>query len=149
METNLLNKVSVLLVEDDINAREPLQMILEKYVSKVYVESNGKSGLETYKEYRPDIILTDIQMPNMSGIEMAQAIREIDHHIPIIYISGYSDIDMIIDAIDAGADGFLLKPISKQKLLNRLIKSAKIVISDKCIKNNADFISRFMEQCSE
>jgi YesN/AraC family two-component response regulator len=149
METNLLSKVSILLVEDDIEAIEPLKIILEKYVKKLYIEHNGENGLESFKTNRPDIVLTDIQMPSMNGIEMAESIREINHHTPIIYISGYSETSMILKAIDAGADGFLLKPILKQKLLNRLIKSTKVVISDKCIQSNVDFLGKFMEQCSE
>jgi YesN/AraC family two-component response regulator len=144
MATDILKKVSVLIVEDDEESIEPLKFILNKYTCKIFIERNGKDGLERYKEHQPDIVLTDIQMPIKSGIDMAEEIREINPHAQIIYITAHSEIDLILKAIDAGADGFIVKPINMDKLLARLIKSTKVILSDRCMAEDKDFFSKYM-----
>jgi YesN/AraC family two-component response regulator len=144
MPSEVLKRVSILIVEDDDESITPLEFILKRYTENIYIENNGKDGLASYIENRPDIVLTDIQMPIMDGIEMAEAIRSINSHAQIVYVSAHSEIDLILKAIEAGADGFILKPISKDKLIARLEKSAKIVLSDKCIAQDEDFFEKYL-----
>jgi CheY-like chemotaxis protein len=144
MQTDILKNVSILIVEDDTESITPLEFILKRYTDKIYIESNGKDGLATYIEHKPDIVLTDVQMPVMDGIEMAEAIRSVNPHAQIVYVSAHSEVDLILKAIEAGADGFILKPISKDVLIARLLKSAKIVLSDKCIAHDEDFFEKYL-----
>jgi len=126
--SNLLNTLSVLYVEDEPDIRALLQRALERKVNKLYVAIDGVDGFELFEKHRPDIILTDIKMPKMSGIEMAKRIKKIDKEVPIIVLSAHSETNYFLEAIEHGISGYLLKPLDKQKLYDILEDNAKIVL---------------------
>jgi len=120
-----LKKLTCLYVEDDLSIQEPFSMMIKRYFQKVYVASNGKDGLELYKEVRPDIVLSDIRMPQMNGTEMVKAIKEEDSDAIVVFITAFSDNENLKEAIELGVDGYLTKPIDKQKMLKKLNQIAK------------------------
>ena len=73
----LLKNIKILYVEDDEQAREELQDVLKRRAGKVMIAENGKQGLELYRDFLPDIILADLYMPEMDGIEMIRRIRDL------------------------------------------------------------------------
>jgi YesN/AraC family two-component response regulator len=75
-KTNLLIKYKVLYVEDDEMQRENLKIFLKRRVGKLYMAENGKEGFKVFEEQNPDIIITDLKMPVMDGIEMSKKIRD-------------------------------------------------------------------------
>ena len=83
--------ISLLYVEDERVTREQISRILQRIVTDLHVAENGQQGLELYQEKRPDIILSDIMMPVMNGLEMIRRIRELDNDIPIIITTAYDD----------------------------------------------------------
>jgi len=119
--TNILEKplnlldISVLYVEDDRNAQLVMSAFLKKKVSRLIIAENGKQGLDLFYKYMPDILIVDIMLPVMNGLEM---IKRIDKKTGTkIYItSAYSDRESLLEAIDAGIDHFLVKPINFEKL---------------------------------
>jgi diguanylate cyclase (GGDEF)-like protein len=115
-----LSDLRILYVEDDTHTQEWMKMLLEDEIKELYQAYNGKEGLEFYKKYAPDIILSDINMPEMDGMSMAQKIKKIDRHQPIILLSAFSDKDTLLRAIDIGVDGFSPKPIDLEHLRNKL-----------------------------
>jgi len=117
---NINEHISVLFVEDDLSIQKEFVDILSFIVDEVYVASNGKEGLELFDKYLPNIIITDIQMPIMSGIEMCKKIREKDHDTPIIITSAFNDTHYLLDAIGLGIEYYLLKPIMIDQLQDRL-----------------------------
>ncbi len=118
MNTN--QQISVLYVEDQIDIQEEFVDILELYVDEIHTASNGKEGLEQYQKTLPDIIITDIQMPVMTGLEMVKEIRENDQEIPIVITSAFEDSQYLLEAIDLGVEYYILKPVMIDKLQNRL-----------------------------
>ena len=72
-----LNDMSILYVEDDENTKKMVEFFLEKKVKRLYSGINGEEGLSLFKQHKPDLIITDINMPLMSGIEMSKRIREL------------------------------------------------------------------------
>jgi len=108
--------ITVLFVEDEDLLRAIYERILDKFISRLYVASNGKEGLEMYHQHKPDLIITDIMMPVMDGLEMVEKIRENDNNIRLVILSAYGEAEYFMDAIKIGVNSFLLKPVETEKL---------------------------------
>lgn len=115
-----LSSIRVLYVEDDLETREELQVILAHYVAELYTAKNGREGLALYREQHPDIVITDIQMPEMNGLSMAADIRFINPEQPIVILSAYNDVEYLFRALEMGIQHYITKPISVDRLLNKL-----------------------------
>ena len=125
----VLKKSSILLAEDEDNLRESFKKVLLLYVDKVYDAPNGEVAYELYKKNHPDIIITDVKMPKISGLELIKKIRKIDENIPIIVTSAYTDQDLLLESIKLSLVEYVVKPI-KESTLNRLLQDcAKILIN--------------------
>jgi diguanylate cyclase (GGDEF)-like protein len=120
-------KITILYVEDEIDIRESLGRFLKRFTNKLYVAKDGKEGLELYKKYKPDIVISDIKMPRMNGIEMLKAINEINPEQPSIFTTAHSESSFFMEAIEMQLDGYILKPINL-KLLKLKIESLANII---------------------
>ena len=116
----------ILYVEDEDDIRETVKDILELYFEEVQVANNGKIGLEKYINFEPDIVLSDIQMPEMDGIEMVTKIREINNEQSIIMCSGYDTKETVKELIKKNITSFIIKPISLNKVAKMLSKRCKL-----------------------
>jgi diguanylate cyclase (GGDEF)-like protein len=130
-----LDDFSFLYVEDDATAQDMVKLILEDEVSKFYQAYDGVEGIEIYKEKKPDIILTDINMPNMNGLEMAKKIKEIDPKQAIIVISAQDNKNSLKEAIKIGIDDFVSKPLDIDELKIAMQEVAKKIKKDKHHQN--------------
>jgi len=111
-------KLKLLFVEDNADARESTLLILNDLFDNIIVAVDGADGLEKYKQNQDiDLVLSDINMPNMNGIEMCKAIKEIKPDQSIIILTALIDIVTIKDAIDIGIDGFINKPLEDIDIL--------------------------------
>ena len=126
-----LKKIVLLYLEDEESIRETFTLMIGKYFKKVYVALNGAEGLELFKKHNIDIIISDIQMPVMTGLEMAKEIKEIDYEIPIIFTTAFSDSEYLKQAIDIGVDGYIIKPIDRNKVIERLNIISKSIVAKK------------------
>lgn len=131
MINSFIEQLNLLYVEDEEVTRGLLSKRLERMVNKLYIAEDGNDGYEKYLEFKPDLILTDVTMPKLNGIEMSKKIREIDSEIPIIVLSAHSDSSSLLEAIESGITGYLLKPINKEKLYALLESNAKTIYLDK------------------
>lgn len=125
--SSYLKEISCLYVEDENSIREPLSMLLTKYLKEVFVAENGEEGLKLFKENRVDIVISDIRMPKMDGLEMSQKIKEIDSEVLIILVTAFSDIDYLKKAIEIGVEAYLTKPLELDKLFKKLNFLAEII----------------------
>jgi len=120
------NEISILFVEDDEIIRSEISEFLHSKIFKnVYVAKNGEEGLLKYREYKPDIILTDLTMPVMSGLEMSKEIKLINEDTPILLITSHFEKEITEAAVDVGIDAYLFKPLTLErveKILNKYIK---------------------------
>jgi diguanylate cyclase (GGDEF)-like protein/PAS domain S-box-containing protein len=114
----ILKSKTVLYVEDDDNTREEIAFFLEKFVKTLIVAKNGQEGLDLYKKNFPDLIITDIQMPIMNGIEMSREIKILNKNIPIIITTAFNETDYLLNAINSGVDKYILKPVNLKIMLN-------------------------------
>ena len=114
---------TVLYVEDNEDISEELCFFLKPRVRELYVGYDGEEGVELFKENRPDLVITDIEMPKMNGLEMIERIRELDKEIPIIITTAFNESDYLLKAINLQVDGYLIKPVNLRELVKRLHKT--------------------------
>jgi len=113
---------TILFVEDEATIREELSQFLERYTDRgLYIGENGEEGLALYEKYHPDIVISDIKMPKMTGIEMIKRIKASNPDQAIILTTAHSDSSFFLEAIELQVDGYLLKPLDL-KLLDKKIK---------------------------
>lgn len=105
-------KPTLLYAEDDQDIRENLTLILRGYFDTVYLAEDGEEALTLYREKKPDILLLDIVMPRLDGLDLAKIIREHDPDIPIILLSAYSDREKLLEAVSLKLEAYLLKPVN-------------------------------------
>ncbi|RTJ59094.1 DNA-binding response regulator [Campylobacter jejuni] len=110
----------ILVVEDEIKTRESLINVLSERFSKVIGAQNGDEGLKKFKKFKPDLIITDIAMPIMDGLDMAREIKEISDDVPIVVLSAYSEKERLLRSIDIGIDKYLIKPVDIEELFKVL-----------------------------
>lgn len=124
-QLDCLSSLTLLYVEDDPATREELAQILELWFARVYVADNGQTGLDAYKAHKPDIVLTDIQMPVLNGLSMSAQIRLTVPDQPVIVLSAYNDMEYLFRAIDIGISQYVTKPISIERLFDKLADLAR------------------------
>ncbi len=110
----------ILVVEDEVKARESMINILSEHFSKVIGAQNGDEGLKKFKKFKPDLVITDIAMPIMDGLDMAREIKEISDDVPIVVLSAYSEKERLLRSIDIGIDKYLIKPVDIEELFKVL-----------------------------
>jgi len=118
----------VLYVEDEKELRESLTEYLSKIFRSVETAENGEIGLQKYKEQPYDIVITDILMPKMNGIEMITEIIKLNSDQDIIVVSAYAETNYFIDCIKLGVNEYILKPINYKQINNVLLKTSKNLI---------------------
>ena len=127
-----MNKCKILVVEDDSSVKNLIATTLKAHDYQYLVAMNGKEALLEASSHNPDIMLLDLGLPDMDGIEIIKNIRSWSN-MPIIVISARSEDSDKIDALDAGADDYLTKPFSVEELLARIrttIRRMEIMLGD-------------------
>lgn len=112
--------MDILLVEDDQFVRETLQMLIQSFGYKCDTAANGFAAVEKLKEEKFDVVVTDVSMPEMDGLELLAHIRAKHEYTDVIIITGYTDKASYADVINAGAVDFLKKPFEKEELQAKL-----------------------------
>ena len=127
MNNNIANlkNITVLYVEDEADLRNVTSQILKNFTKQQFLAENGKEGLDIFKEKEKeiDLVITDINMPIMNGLEMIKEIKKINLNIPIIVATAFSNKEYLLEAIDIGVDKYVLKPIDVSKLLQIMSQS--------------------------
>jgi len=116
----LLQNLKVLYVEDEEIARKEMSKFLKRRIGQLHVAENGKEGLKAYEEFKPDIIIADLIMPVMGGLEMLQKIRKKDTDCFVMITSALADVDSILETVDIGIDKYIIKPVDTDKILEAL-----------------------------
>ena len=122
---SILKNITILYAEDEKDLREVTHQILKGFTKKQYVAQNGQEGLELFKKYENeiDLIITDVNMPILNGLDMIKEIKKINLNIPIIVATAFSNKEYLLEAIDIGVDIYVLKPIDIAKLLQVMSQS--------------------------
>ena len=121
---------TILVIEDDNNLLEGLVLFLEMEGYSTLSTTNGKTGLDLFRRYRPDVIVTNLQMPGAGGLEVLQAVRSERRmaRTPVVFITADNTPRVRRDAMQAGADAYLTKPFSTEDLaeiLSHLLEESR------------------------
>lgn len=140
----MIKSIKVLIVEDDPASLNYLEIILGKEGLQYKTATNGEEGLEIFKEYKPHIVLSDINMANMNGIELLAAIKKIQPQTIVIMLTAYNSEDFVIEAMRYGANNYLKKPIFRDSIIGLLRKYKNIILS----RNTHSKIQSFVKKHS-
>lgn len=152
MDKNILMNSTILFVEDEDELREFTCNTLNSIFKKVYACKDGHDGLETFKNNKDiDLVLTDIKMPRIDGVEMSSEIRKLDKQIPIIVVSAYTDLDFVKESLDIDISDYMIKPIDLYKLVKKMQKALKPVflinkVKEEKIENNLTEIKNLLDK---
>lgn len=115
----MTRSIKILCVEDSVNVQQMLSFILTKAGYEPHIASNGREAVEKTAALKPDLILMDVMMPDLSGIQAIQRIKsnDVSKYIPIIVLSGYNSHKLVNQAMDAGAVRYLEKSIIPDELV--------------------------------
>lgn len=125
--------INVLLVEDEIDFGETAKDILELGIGgyNVILAKDGVEGLEKFKQFTPDVIVTDVDMPYMDGLKMVNLIRQINKNIPILFVSGLQTANDVINGYKVGANNYIKKPFEIEELDAHIKSIIKFKVKDK------------------
>jgi len=143
--------ISLLYVEDEADVRELVSgMLMKKYPGlRLFVAGDGGSGLELFREKRPEIVVTDIRMPIMDGLRMASAIRLLNPDTFIIAVTAHSDADQLVNAIEIGFNHYVLKPVDYRKLFATIDKCRALHAMNRRVKAQEEHIRRLSRVVAE
>lgn len=122
---------TLLLVEDEELVRNGIKRLVplsELNITEIIEASNGEEGLRLFEAHQPDVVLLDINMPKMNGLEFARKIKELQPKVKIAVITGYDYYDYAVTALKIGIDDYVLKPVSKNdvfEVLSKLVDKVK------------------------
>ncbi|SFV51896.1 Putative two-component response regulator [hydrothermal vent metagenome] len=128
-----LGKMTILYVENEEQLIKGYAPFLEEHCQSLYIARDGEEAYRIYREYRPNIILLDIYIPKMNGVELARAIRKDDYTTVLIVITSYSDRKTLLELIDLHLLSYLVKPVSRTALISTLVKAAQKVYGEQQI----------------
>lgn len=124
---NMLKNFTILYVEDEEMVRKSAVEYLERVAKEVLQAKDGKEAIKVWREHKPDIIITDISMPRLNGIDMASYIRAHDKDVQIIIATAHSDTEYLLKAVELQLVKYIIKPITKEKLIGALEKSMELI----------------------
>lgn len=141
-----ITALHVLCVEDEADALEAMEHYLVRQGVKVLTASNGAMGLDMFLQHKPQLVISDIRMPEMDGIAMCRAIREVDKDIPIIIVSAHNETKLLRDAIDFGVTKYLIKPIMLPSLKQAVVSVAAMLEMKKIIAAKLEMLNASLSE---
>lgn len=127
------------IVDDDAEVRDSLKLMLECEGFEVAAYPDGKAFLKDFIAHRPGCILLDVRMPELSGPDLQRRLLAEGVKLPVVFITGFADIEVAIETLKAGAFDFLLKPVDPEKLLdviNRAVSKSRLVAAGVAVPEN-------------
>jgi len=126
-----LQSLTILYAEDEVGIRENIADSLSYYVKEVYEAENGAQAFEIYEEKKPDIILSDIHMPILNGIEFVKKVRLTNREIPIVMITAHTDKKYLMEAVELHMEKYIVKPLELDALFDTLEKCVNVLAINK------------------
>ena len=133
---SILKNRSILYVEDEPQIQANITEYLESYFGKVYVASDGKEGLALYYAHHPDVLLLDINLPLLNGLDLAKEVRQKDKIVKIVMLTAHTEKDKLLIATELKLTKYLIKPIAP-----KLFKETMALLSQEIRHNPTNFIN--------
>ncbi len=143
LDINFLKTITILYIEDDADIRENFEIIFSKIFHKVVMANDGEEALSLYKDSLKsnqdtniDVIISDICMPNMDGIELLRNIRQLNKNIPYLFTTGHTNNEYLLEAIKNDVSDYLIKPVETKKLIEKVQNVCKVIYEHKLAIHN-------------
>ncbi len=133
MNLEQLNQLTLLYIEDDDKIRKKYYQSLKLLFKTIYQAINYQEAINLYEEKSPDILLVDINLGELSGIDIVKKIRETNINIPIVFLTAHFDNKYLLEVANLQIDGYIVKPLDIEKLQNAMINCLKKIKSISCI----------------
>jgi DNA-binding response OmpR family regulator len=136
-----LKNYTLLYAEDEYSVQDKMREYFESYFHAVYCATDGHEALELHRRYRPDVVILDINMPKINGLEVARRIRHEDTYTKIIMLTAHSEKEILLQATEIDMSRYLIKPVSPIELKSALDKVATelLATSDKSDENRLEY----------
>jgi diguanylate cyclase (GGDEF)-like protein len=144
--TNSTKQLTLLLVEDDAEMRETTREFLGSFFEHIILAVDGEDGLKKFQEHKIDFLVTDINMPNMNGLELISNIRQVQEDLPIIILSAHTESKYFTESIRYSVDGYLLKPFDMEHFLYVLSKIVKRLENARKVEEYQTHLKEMVEQ---
>jgi len=131
---DFLKDKTALYVEDELDVLKNISELLSNFFGAFYTASDGKSGYDMFVGHKIDVLLVDIELPKMNGIELIRKIRQTHKDIPIVVISAYTKTDYLLDSIELKLDQYIVKPLTSKKIHELLEKLNQTFVDDNLIE---------------
>ena len=146
---NSTTNIKLLYVEDNAEAREATVSFLSEFFKTIVVAVDGADGLIKFSQNHIDLVITDINMPKISGLDMIEEIRKEHKDIPVLLLSAYSEIEYFKRSIQLGVDGYLFKPVDMSQFLELISKIVDKIKTKQQLVENMNFLKQYEEATNE
>jgi DNA-binding response OmpR family regulator len=113
---DFLKDKTALYIEDELDVLKNISELLSQFFGEFYTASDGEEGYRIFQEEKIDVMLVDIELPKMNGIELIKKIRRENKHLPIVVISAYTKTDYLLESIELHLDKYIVKPLTSRKI---------------------------------
>ncbi len=120
--------LKILFVEDEPKLRERICIVLKMHFEEVFSAGNGAEGLELFSRERPDVVVSDIMMPTMDGLEMTKRIRALAPETPVIFCTAFTETSYLLQAIELGVSAYVRKPLDCRQLVKTIKQAATPIL---------------------
>jgi len=141
--------MKILVIDDEASTRDLLKMSLESDGYTVFMAEDGPKGLEIFARENPSVVLTDIKMPGMDGIEVLRRVKEQNPDTEVVVITGHGEMNLAIQALQNGATDFIVKPISEKALAVALLRSRERFWKDKKLREYIENLEKLIKDTTE
>lgn len=138
-----MKNLKVLIVEDEIDLANLIKSSIKELFFKVVIAKDGLEAIKKFDSFKPDIIISDIMMPNLNGLEMSKKIKERYSETPIVILSAHSHKEMLLEAINLGISKYFIKPFDIEEFIEYLKELSKKINKNKSIKLKDNFVFNF------
>ncbi len=139
----LLRDIHVLYVEDDDVVRKQYLFIFRKFFEHIYAAKSGQKGIELFEKHPIQLVITDLKMPQMNGLEMLQIIRKMDARVPAFIVSSYSEKEDLLGAVRLQLVDYLIKPLGYNAIKEALSRCATLMFEQNLLHIAIDEHTRY------
>ncbi|MBL9106416.1 MAG: sigma-54-dependent Fis family transcriptional regulator [Myxococcales bacterium] len=132
----------ILVVDDEPTARQGLEKLLRRKGYRVQAEADGEAALQAAAEFAPDVVVTDLRMPKMDGIELLKQLRAQDRDVPVIVATAFGEVSSAVSAMRAGADDYLTKPLE----IDELVLAIERAMERRALRSEAENLRRQLRE---
>jgi len=118
--------MKLLIIDDEANLRRTLTAVLQRRGFTIYSAADGESGLYLFRHEKPDLVLTDLSMPGMSGLELLKRIKAERPAVPVLMMTAYGSIESAVEAMKAGAADYVTKPFAMEEIALKIDKALQL-----------------------